>query len=98
MTTSKWQETDSDGSAMRLHVSAPAGAGPFPGIVVIQHQGGVEAFIQQTTQRLARAGYIAAAPAPYHPDGTDCKDDIVARRSRLSDRRIINDIAATVNF
>lgn len=98
MTTSKWQETDSDGNAMRMHVSAPAGAGPFPGIVIMQHQGGVDEFIQQITQRLAQAGYIAAAPDLYHRDGPDCKDDIVARRSRLSDRRIINDIAATVNF
>lgn len=98
MTTSKWQETDSDGNAMRMHVSAPAGAGPFPGIVIMQHQGGVDEFIQQITQRLAQGGYIAAAPDLYHRDGPDCKDDIVTRRSRLSDRRIINDIAATVNF
>lgn len=98
MTTSKWREIDSDGSAMRMHVSAPAGAGPFPGIVIMQHQGGVDEFVQQTTQRLAQAGYIAAAPDLYHRDGPDCKDDIVTRRSRLSDRRIINDIAATVNF
>lgn len=98
MTTSKWQEIDSDGSAMRMHVCAPAGAGEFPGIVVMQHQGGVDEFVQQTTQRLAQAGYIAAAPDLYHRDAPDCKDDIVTRRSRLSDRRIINDIAATVNF
>jgi carboxymethylenebutenolidase len=98
MTTSKWQETDSDGNAMRMHVSAPEGDGPFPGIVIMQHQGGVNEFIQQTTQRLAQGGYIAAAPDLYHRDGPDCKDDIVTRRSRLSDRRIINDIAATVNF
>jgi carboxymethylenebutenolidase len=98
MTTSKWQETDSDGSVMRMHVSAPAGAGPFPGIVVMQHQGGVDEFIQQMTHRLAQAGYVAAAPDLYHRDGPECKDDIVTRRSRLSDRRIINDIAAAVNF
>ena len=98
MTTSKWQETDSDGNAMRMYVSAPAGAGPFPGIVIMQHQGGVDEFIQQITQRLAQGGYIAAAPDLYHRDGPDCKDDMVTRRSRLSDRRIINDIAATVSF
>ena len=83
---------------MRMHVSAPDGAGPFPGIVVMQHQGGVDEFIQQITQRLAQADYIAAAPDLYHRDGPDCQDDIVTRRSRLSDRRIINDITATVNF
>ena len=98
MTTSQWQEADSDGSAMRMHVSAPVGTGPFPGIVIMQHQGGVDEFVQQITRRVAEAGYMAAAPDLYHRDGPDCKDDIVARRSRLSDRRIINDIAATVSF
>jgi carboxymethylenebutenolidase len=96
MTVSNWQETESDGSAMRLYVSVPEGVGPFPGLVVMQHQGGVDQFLQKTTERLAQGGYIAAAPDLYHRDGPDCKDDIVTRRSRLSDRRIINDITATI--
>jgi carboxymethylenebutenolidase len=98
MAESSWQEIESDNSAMRLHVSVPAGAGPFPGMVVIQHQGGVDEFVQQMTQRLARDGYLAVAPDLYHRDGPNCTDDIVTRRSRLSDRRIINDIASTVGF
>ena len=79
---------------MRLYVSAPGGAGPFPALLVMQHQGGVDEFIRQITERLANDGYLAAAPDLYHRDGPDCKDDIVTRRSRLSDRRIINDQAA----
>jgi carboxymethylenebutenolidase len=98
MTISSWQEIDSDGSPMRLYVSVPAGAGPFPALLVMQHQGGVDEFIQGITEQLSNDGYFAAAPDLYHRDGPDCKDDIVTRRSRLSDRRIINDQAATVNF
>jgi carboxymethylenebutenolidase len=98
MTQSSWQTTESDNSSMRLHVSVPEGVDPFPAMVVIQHQGGVDEFIQQMTQRLAQAGYLAAAPDLYHRDGPDCKDDLVTRRSRLSDRRIINDAAATIDF
>lgn len=98
MTISTWQETEIDGSLMRLYVSAPKGSGLYPAVVVMQHQGGVDAFIQQITQRLAQAGYIAAAPDLYHRDGPDCKDDIITRRSRLSDRRIVHDVAATVAF
>lgn len=98
MTISNWQETESDGSIMRLHLSVPDGPGKFPALVVMQHQGGVDEFLQRTTERLAQAGYVAAAPDLYHRDGPDCKDDIVTRRSRLSDRRIINDIAATIAF
>jgi carboxymethylenebutenolidase len=99
MTISKWQEAQSDGSTMRMYVSTPQdGAGPFPALVVMQHQGGIDEFVQRTTERLAQSGFIAAAPDLYHRDGPDCKDDIVARRSRLSDRRIINDIGAVVAF
>jgi len=98
MTVANWQETKSDGNPMPLYVSAPAAGGAFPALVVMQHQGGVDKFIRHMTQRLAQNGYIAAAPDLYHRDGQDCTDDIVTRRSRLSDRRIINDIAAAVNF
>jgi carboxymethylenebutenolidase len=95
---SNWQQTESDGSLMRVYVSAPEAGGSFPAVVIMQHQGGVDEFIQHITRRFAEHGYMAAAPDLYHRDGPDCKDDIVTRRSRLGDRRIITDIAATVNF
>jgi carboxymethylenebutenolidase len=83
---------------MRMHVRVPAGSGPFPAMVVIQHQGGVDEFIERMTNRLADADYVAAAPDLYHRDGPDCQDDITTRRSRLGDRRIINDVNACVAF
>lgn len=95
---SNWQETESDGSAMGLYISMPERAGPFPALIVMQHQGGVDEFIQETTRRLAGSGYLAAAPDLYHRDGPDCKDDMATRRSRLSDRRIVNDLNATVSY
>ena len=62
---SNWQEKESDGSPMRLHVSVPDGAGPFAALIVMQHQGGVDQFVQDMTRRLAGAGYLAAAPDLY---------------------------------
>jgi carboxymethylenebutenolidase len=98
MTSSSWQQTDSDNSTMRMRLALPTGTGSFPAMVVIQHQGGVDEFVGKMTVRLADAGYVAAAPDLYHRDGPDCKDDIAARRSRLGDRRIINDVNACVRF
>ena len=95
---SSWQEIESDASKMRTYLSVPESSGPFPGIIVIQHQGGVDEFMENMTKRLAQAGYVAAAPELYHRDGPDCKDDIVARRSRLRDRTIINDVNAAAGF
>lgn len=83
---------------MRMHVSVPNELGPVPAVVVIQHQGGVDEFIQSMTRRLADAGYVAAAPDLYHRDGPECKDDFVTRRSRLADRRIVRDVEACVGF
>jgi carboxymethylenebutenolidase len=98
VSSSSWQQTESDNNVMRMHVSVPVNPAAVPGIVVIQHQGGVDAFVQKMTQRLADAGHVAAAPDLYHRDGPNCTDDFVTRRSRLGDRRIISDVNACVNF
>ena len=98
MASSSWQQTESDHNVMRMHLSLPAGSGPFPAMIVIQHQGGVDEFVEKMTVRLADAGYVAAAPDLYHRDGPDCKDDIGTRRSRLGDRRIITDVSSAVGF
>lgn len=96
MATSSWQQTESDNNAMPIYLSAPAGAGPFPALLVIQHQTGVDEFIQGMAQKLADAGYLAAAPNLYHRDGPDCQDDARTRSQRLGDRRVMNDIDATI--
>jgi carboxymethylenebutenolidase len=93
-----WESIKVDGSDMRLYVSVPSGTGPFPAVVVIQHQGGVDDFIEEMTQRVASAGYAAVAPDLYHRDGPDCKDDGPTRRARLLDVNVIKDVNATVDF
>jgi carboxymethylenebutenolidase len=98
MAISQWQETQSDGSTMRIHSSAPDSGGRCAALVVVQHQSGVDPFIQATTAKLADAGFVAAAPDFYHRDGPDCADDMRTRSTRLSDRRVIADITATVDF
>ncbi len=98
MATAAWQHTDSDNNSMPVYVGVPEGAGPFPAVVVIQHQTGVDEFIQGMAQRLAGAGYLAAVPSLYHRDGPDCQDDPRARSQRLGDRRVMTDIDATIKL
>lgn len=98
MATSSWQQTESDNNAMPIYLSAPEGTGPFPALVVIQHQTGVDEFIQGMAQKLAAESYIAAAPNLYHRDGPDCQDDPRTRSQRLGDRRVMNDIDATIKL
>jgi carboxymethylenebutenolidase len=93
-----WESIKVDGEDMRLYVSVPDGKGPFPAVVVIQHQGGVDEFIEEMTQRVASAGYAGVAPDLYHRDGPDCQDDGPTRRARLRDVNVIKDVNATVDF
>ena len=98
MAVSQWQVTESDGNPMSIHISTPEGRGVFPAVVVIQHQSGVDPFIQAMTGRLADSGFVAAAPDLYHRDGPNCSDEMRARSARLSDRRVIADVSATLDF
>ena len=93
-----WESIKVDGEDMKLYVCVPDGKGPFPAVVVIQHQGGVDQFVEDMTQRIASAGYVGVAPVLYHRDGPDCTDDGPTRRARLQDVTVIKDVNATVDF
>ena len=96
--TSTWDSVTVDGAPMKLYLSVPDGTGPFPAVVVIQHQGGVDEFIEEMTDRVAAAGYVGVAPDLYHRDGPDCRDDGPTRRARLLDVNVVEDVNATVSF
>jgi carboxymethylenebutenolidase len=51
--------------AIDSFLAIPQGEGFFPGVVVIQEIFGVNDHIRDVTQRLAREGYVAIAPAIY---------------------------------
>jgi carboxymethylenebutenolidase len=93
-----WESTQVDGQPMRIYTSVPAGAGARPAVVVIQHQGGVDEFVEEMTERVASAGFVGAAPDLYHRDGPDCRDDGPTRRARLVDVNVVKDVNATVEF
>ncbi len=56
----------SDGTTLPAYVAKPASDGPHPAILVFQEAFGVNAHIRDVTERFARAGYTAIAPALYH--------------------------------
>ncbi len=93
-----WENTKVDGEAMRLFVGLPDGSGPFPALVVIQHQGGVDEFVQDMVKKATSAGYVSVAPDLYHRDPPDCQDDGPTRRGRLRDLTVIKDVNAAVDF
>ena len=86
-----------DKREMDLYLALPEDPGPFPAIVVIQHAGGVDTFTRSMTDRLASAGYAAAAPDLYHRLG-DSSLDNMAKLKQLKDDEMIADVDATVKF
>lgn len=54
------------GTGAEAYEAKPAGAGPFPGVVVLQEWWGLNDHIKDVTGRLAAEGYVALAPDLYH--------------------------------
>jgi len=70
--------------ALPGYAARPAGAGPFPTVLVIEEIFGVHAYIRDICRRLAHAGYLAVAPELYAR---------LADLSKMSDvRRIFQDV------
>lgn len=91
----RWDSVTVDGSEMRCYVSEPAAEAPSPGLIVTQHAGGVDDFVQAMVDRFAGAGYVALAPDLYHRDPKP-GDEPMARMSRLRDARIVADVTAAI--
>jgi carboxymethylenebutenolidase len=81
---------------MRCHVAVPAGEAPFPAVIVIQHAGGVDAFVQEMCGRFAAAGYVAIAPELYHRQDPDSGEDMLTRMGRLRDIEVVSDVSAAI--
>lgn len=90
----RFDSVDVNDSAMRIRVAIPQGKGPFPVVVVMCHIGGLDEFTEDRVDRLADAGYVAAAPDVFHHHAWI--EEREARRATLCDARIIDDIEATL--
>ncbi len=62
----QYDEVPVDGVPMRICYAEPDGEGPFPAMVILFHRGGFDEFTTQLADKLAAAGYVAAAPDVYH--------------------------------
>ncbi|MEE8515123.1 MAG: dienelactone hydrolase family protein [Alphaproteobacteria bacterium] len=75
--------------------ASPDGAGPFPGIVVGFHKGGLDDLSEWVVDDLAANGYAALAPNHYHvlPEGVSIDD----RRDYLTDKQLAEDLMAAAD-
>jgi carboxymethylenebutenolidase len=92
------------GTPITAYVAKPAGAGPFPGVVLIHHLPGWSELYIETTRRFAHHGYIAICANLYEREGggSDGNPDDVAAKVRadggIADSQMVGDTAAAVKW
>ena len=89
----RWDTVQVDGHPMRVYLDVPAGGGTAPGVVVIMHGPGLDRFVEDRVEDLARHGYAAIAPDLYHRQPQDGAD-MMTRIGRLRDPQLIADVDA----
>lgn len=88
---------------MDLFVAKPDGAGPHPGLVVVQEAFGVNDHIKDVTQRFAGQGYYAVSPDFFHRfeertvPYTEMKTAI-GSVMKLTDDMAMNDVNAAIGY
>ncbi len=90
----RFDTVEVNGSPMRICIAAPDGDGPHPAVIVMCHIGGLDAFTEDRVERLAAAGYAAAAPDVFHYH--EWIEEKEARRATLRDENIVDDIEAAI--
>lgn len=88
------------------YLARPAELGSFPGVIVVQEIFGVNNHIRDVTQRIAKEGYVAIAPALYQRQAPGFEtgytaDDIKIGRQYKEQTQadeLLSDIQATINY
>ena len=89
------QVTFKSGTAeMGAYLAKPEGKGPFPAVIVIQEWWGLNDWIKQQADALAREGYLALAPDLYRGKVTSDPKEAHQLMSGLSEDRALADLKA----
>ncbi|MDD5295278.1 MAG: dienelactone hydrolase family protein [Rhodocyclaceae bacterium] len=87
------------GGEMPAYSARPAGAGPFPTVLVVQEIFGVHEYIRDVCRRLAKLGYLAVAPELYARQGDPSKikniqDILSGIVAKVADEQVLSDLDA----
>jgi carboxymethylenebutenolidase len=85
---------------MRGYLVQPAGAGPFPAVLVVHENRGLNPHIEDVARRTALAGFLALAPDGLYPAGgyPGNDDDGRALQQSLDQDKLIQDMVNSANF
>lgn len=85
---------------MRGYLVRPAGDGPFPGVVVIHENRGLNPYIEDVARRAAVAGFLALAPDGLSPIGGYPGNDDDGREMQrtLEQEKLLQDMVNSALF
>ncbi|MDJ0656767.1 MAG: dienelactone hydrolase family protein [Xanthomonadales bacterium] len=98
-----WIEYPSPGGTsgeMRGYLVSPVGKGPFPAVLVMHENRGLNPYIQDVARRFAVAGFLALAPDGLSPIGgyPGNDDDGRAMQRTLDQSKLRQDMANSARF
>lgn len=88
------------------YLAVPTGEGSYPGVVVVQEIFGVNAHIREVTERIAKLGYVAIAPAIFQRHAPDFEtgytpEDVEIGRNYAQQTKaseLLSDIQAAIDY
>ncbi len=85
---------------MRGYLATPAGDGPFPAVLVIHENRGLNPYIEDVARRAAVAGFLALAPDGLAPVGGYPGNDDVGRelQAKLDQAKLRQDIVNSARY
>jgi carboxymethylenebutenolidase len=85
---------------VRAYLVRPAGEGPFPAVVVVHENRGLNPYIEDVARRVAKAGFVALAPDGLTSVGGYPGNDEKGRelQQQVDGTKLMNDFFAAVEF
>lgn len=88
------------------YLAVPTGEGSYPGVVVLQEIFGVNVHIREVTERIAKLGYVAIAPAIFQRHAPDFEtgytpEDVEIGRNYAQQTKaseLLGDIQAAIDY
>jgi carboxymethylenebutenolidase len=95
-----YESRGGNSGSMRGYLVQPSGAGPFPAVLVIHENRGLNPYIEDVARRAALAGFLALAPDGLHPAGgyPGNDDDGRALQAGLDSAKLLVDMANSARF
>lgn len=89
------------GETINAYFARPLGPGPFPGVVLVHHLPGWDAWYREATRKFAAHGYAALSPNLYFRVGHGTPEDVAAKARAaggVPDDQAVGDIAGALHY